>query len=193
MVAPVPMPRLRTTALLAVLLALGACGHGASGGSHSAGGGDGTRPPPSHHGDPTPPPMPTGTIVLSPPGRDPVSIHVEVANDDASRQRGLMFRRQMDADAGMIFLFDASEHLSFWMHNTYLPLDMVFITHDKRVLGVVENAEPLTDDPREVEGESQYVLELNAGVARQNGIGPGTPVQFVGIDEHAAPRGGGSE
>lgn len=176
------------------LLALAACSGGGHGGasSHGGGAGSGQTPPPHHdHGDPTPPALSQGQIVLAPPGHGPVTIRVEVANDDATRQRGLMFRRQMDADAGMIFLFDHTEHLSFWMHNTYLPLDMVFITREKRVLGVVENAEPLTDDPREVEGESQYVLELNAGVARQYGIGPGTPVTFVHIEEHAAPRGGG--
>lgn len=106
------------------------------------------------------------------------------------RQRGLMFRRQMDADAGMLFLFDEPEHLAFWMHNTYLPLDMVFITSGMRVLGVVENAEPRTDDPREVEGDSQYVLEFHAGTARRHGIGPGVRVRFVGVPQGAEPRGG---
>jgi uncharacterized membrane protein (UPF0127 family) len=128
---------------------------------------------------------------MEPPGREPVTFQVEVANDDDTRQRGLMFRERMNADAGMLFLFDESEHMSFWMHNTYLPLDMVFITAEMRVLGVVENAEPRTDDPREVEGDSKYVLELNAGTARQYGIGPGVRVRFVGVPQSAEPRGGG--
>lgn len=134
--------------------------------------------------------LPRGQVVMEPPGRDPVTFHVEVANNDATRQRGLMFREQMNADAGMLFLFDETEHMSFWMHNTYLPLDMVFITSAMRVLGVVENAEPRTDDPREVEGDSQYVLELNAGTARQYGIGPGVHVRFIGVSPGAEPRGG---
>lgn len=137
--------------------------------------------------------LPHGQVVIEPPGREPVTFQVEVANEDRSRQRGLMFRRQMNADAGMLFLFDEEEHMSFWMHNTYLPLDMVFITSAMRVLGVAENAEPLTDDPREVEGDSKYVLELNAGTTRRFGIGPGAQVRFVGVPQVAEPRGGGHE
>lgn len=158
--------------------------------------GSGTAVPPGepeHEGPPRQPQaaLPHAQIVLEPPGREPVTFRVEVANQDRTRQQGLMFRRQMDADAGMLFLFDEEEHMSFWMHNTYLPLDMVFITSTMRVLGVVENAEPLTDDPREVEGVSKYVLELNAGTARRYGIGPGVAVRFVGVPQGAEPRGGG--
>lgn len=129
-------------------------------------------------------------VVLSPAGHDPVTVHVEVAADDETRQRGLMFRRHMADDAGMIFLFDEPEHQSFWMHNTYLPLDMIFIREDMSVLGVVENATPQTDDAREVPGESKYVLEVNAGFARRHGIGPGTQVRFDNVANHGAPRGG---
>jgi uncharacterized membrane protein (UPF0127 family) len=68
-----------------------------------------------------------------------VTFEVEVANEDRTRQRGLMFRRQMAENAGMLFLFEEQEHLSFWMHNTYLPLDMVFITSAMRVLGAVRS------------------------------------------------------
>jgi uncharacterized membrane protein (UPF0127 family) len=127
-------------------------------------------------------------VWLEPPGRDPVAVNVEVARTAAETQRGLMFRRHMDADAGMLFQFPRSRQLTFWMHNTYIPLDMVFITSDLRVLGVVENATPETDDPREVEGESQYVLEVNAGFAREHGIAAGTMVRFE--DVPPAPGGG---
>jgi uncharacterized membrane protein (UPF0127 family) len=68
------------------------------------------------------------------------------------------------------------------MRNTYIPLDMIFISTDKRVVGVVERAEPLTDDPRSVEGESQYVLEVPGGFAVENRIGPGTVVRFVDVE-----------
>lgn len=130
------------------------------------------------------------SVVLSPAGHDPVTVQVEVAADDETRQRGLMFRRHMADDAGMIFLFDQAEHQSFWMHNTYLPLDMIFIREDMSVLGVVENATPQTDDPREVPGESKFVLEVNAGFARRHGIGPGTQVRFQNMANQGAPRGG---
>ncbi|MBK8168950.1 MAG: DUF192 domain-containing protein [Sandaracinaceae bacterium] len=164
-----------------------------SGRSHSA-----SSEAPTNTGSTAAPSSPTranpaaapATVVLSPPGHDPVTVRVEVANTDPTRQRGLMFRRQMDDDAGMIFLFDESEQLSFWMHNTYLALDMIFIREDMSVLGVVENATPETDDPREVHGMSKYVLEVNAGFARRHGIGPGTQVRFVNIAAQAEPRGG---
>ncbi|GAB4198385.1 MAG: hypothetical protein OHK0013_07420 [Sandaracinaceae bacterium] len=120
---------------------------------------------------------------LEPPGRDPVAVTVEVARTPAETQRGLMFRRHLEPDRGMLFQFARSRHLTFWMHNTFIPLDMVFITSDMRVLGVVENATPETDDPREVEGESQFVLEVNAGFAREHGIVAGTRVRF----EHVPP------
>lgn len=152
-----------------------------------------TEPEGSGATEQMPPTLPRAQVILEPPGREPVTFEVEVANEDRTRQRGLMFRRQMDANAGMLFLFDEQEHMSFWMHNTYLALDMVFITEAMRVLGVVENAEPQTDDPREVEGDSKYVLELNAGVARQYGIGPGVLVRFVGVPRTAEPRGGHHE
>jgi uncharacterized membrane protein (UPF0127 family) len=134
-------------------------------------------------------------VVLEPPGATPVTVDVEVARTSAETQRGLMFRRQMDPNAGMIFLFSRTRHLTFWMHNTYIPLDMIFITSDMRVLGVVENATPETDDPREVPGEGQFVLEVNAGFAREHGIAAGTVVRFEGIDDVpvAPPHGADDE
>jgi len=120
-------------------------------------------------------------VWLEPPGRPPVPVRVEVAITSSQTQRGLMFRRQMDADAGMLFLFAQQRPMTFWMHNTYLPLDMIFITSDHRVLGVVENATPETDSPRDVEGESQFVLEVNAGFAREHDITAGTVVRFENV------------
>jgi uncharacterized membrane protein (UPF0127 family) len=137
-------------------------------------------------------PAPGPTVVLEPPGRDAVIVRAEVARTPAQTQRGLMHRRQLDDDAGMLFLFRRPRQQSFWMRNTYIPLDMIFITSELRVLGVVENAAPETDDPREVEGMSQYVLEVNAGFARRHGIGPGTAVRFEHV-EPLEPRAGGPD
>jgi uncharacterized membrane protein (UPF0127 family) len=112
----------------------------------------------------------------------PLAVKVEVADEMHERQRGLMFREHMDADAGMIFLFERPQQLSFWMHNTLLPLDMIFIRADMTILGVVENATPRTDDPRQVPGMSQYVLEVNAGYAQRHGVRAGQRVRFEGIE-----------
>jgi uncharacterized membrane protein (UPF0127 family) len=118
-------------------------------------------------------------VVMSPAGGEPVSVEVEVVDTPDSRQRGLMYRKQLDPLAGMLFVFDAPEPHTFWMHNTLLPLDMIFITSDWTVLGIVENATPMTDAPRSVPGSSQYVLEVNAGFSRRYGLQPGTSLRYV--------------
>lgn len=118
------------------------------------------------------------TAVLEPPGRAPVTVRVEIADTEARRQQGLMFRKTLLPDRGMLFMFEQSGHLSFWMRNTFIPLDMIFIDSNRRVLGVVENTTPLTDTRCEVDGDSQYVLEVNAGFSRKYGVGPGTKIQW---------------
>jgi uncharacterized protein len=126
--------------------------------------------------------LPRGRVILSPEGRPERSVKVEIAATTDSRRQGLMYRQKLAEDEGMLFLFPASEQLGFWMKNTYLPLDMIFIKQDLTVLGVVEGAEPLTETTREVPGESQYVLEVNATYAKKHGIGPGTKVRFEGTE-----------
>ncbi|HKU37001.1 MAG TPA: DUF192 domain-containing protein [Polyangiales bacterium] len=118
-------------------------------------------------------------VELEPVGGSPVRVRVELAQTPEQRQRGLMFRKQLAPDAGMLFIFEHPQHNVFWMHNTYLPLDMIFITADWNVLGVVENATPQTDSPREVPGISAYVLEVNAGFSRQYGIAAGTKARLI--------------
>jgi uncharacterized protein len=120
-------------------------------------------------------------VVIRVEGRAPITVTTEVARSEDDRNRGLMHRRELAPTAGMIFVFAQSEPLTFWMRNTFLPLDMIFIKSDRRVLGVVENATPMTDDPRRVEGDSQYVLEVNAGFAARHGITAGTVIEFVNI------------
>jgi uncharacterized protein len=127
-------------------------------------------------------------VVLTSPGQDPVSVAVEVVETDAARQRGLMYRKHLAPDAGMLFIFDREEQHSFWMHNTLIPLDMLFIKSDWSVLGIVENAEPLTDSLRNVPGASQYVLEVNAGFSRRHGLQAGTTVRYI----PAGPTGNGT-
>jgi uncharacterized membrane protein (UPF0127 family) len=126
-----------------------------------------------------PPEVSVPRVVLSPPGQDPVSVTVEVVDNNETRQRGLMYRKHLDPEAGMLFVFDRDEHHTFWMHNTLIPLDMLFIKADWTVLGIVENAEPMTDSMREVPGESRYVLEVNAGFSRRHGLQAGTSVRYI--------------
>jgi len=125
--------------------------------------------------------LPTGEVVLRPAGGPETRVRVEFATDPEDQQRGLMFRRTLDPDAGMLFVFPLPErHHTFWMRNTLIPLDMIFINDGLQVVGVVERAEPQTDTSREVSGLSRYVLEVNGGFAAEHGIGPGTRVEIVG-------------
>lgn len=114
--------------------------------------------------------------------------HVEIADESHETTRGLMFRRSMKDDWGMLFVFPDEKQRSFWMKNTLIALDMVFLGDDGRVVGVVEGAEPLTLEPRMVEGEARYVLELNAGRARAVGIGAGARMEIGNVDDALQPR-----
>jgi uncharacterized protein len=115
-------------------------------------------------------------VILTPPGRPPVSVKVELAKTPQERAKGLMYRQYLPAESGMLFVFDKPQELAFWMHNTYIPLDMIFIRSDATVLGVIENTKPLNDQSLSVPGLSQYVLEVNAFFTRTHGIAAGTRV-----------------
>jgi uncharacterized membrane protein (UPF0127 family) len=119
-------------------------------------------------------------VVLQTAGRT-VRVRVEIVRTPEQRARGLMFRQKLAELHGMLFLFDRQEVQSFWMENTYIPLDMIFIDEKMRVVGVVENAEPLTTVSRKVNAPSRYVLEVNGGFCRRHGIGKGTSVAFEGF------------
>lgn len=92
-----------------------------------------------------------------------------------------MYRTSLQPDTGMLFVFERQTQQTFWMRNTRIPLDMIFIGRDHRVVGVVESATPNTDTPRNVPGASQFVLEVPGGFARERGIGPGTRVRWKNI------------
>jgi uncharacterized membrane protein (UPF0127 family) len=107
---------------------------------------------------------------------------VELAKSEPERTRGLMHRTSLAAGHGMLFLFERPSRLKFWMKNTYIPLDMIFIDEQRRVVAVEENAEPLTLEPRGPDRDAQFVLEVPGGWARENGVEPGTAVEFVDVD-----------
>lgn len=103
---------------------------------------------------------------------------VELARTEPERNQGLMFRQHLDEGRGMLFFMPGDDAWQFWMHNTYLRLDMVFIDASWRVVGVVANVPPLTDDHRSVAAPSRYVLELAAHEAARHGIAAGTQLVF---------------
>jgi uncharacterized membrane protein (UPF0127 family) len=107
------------------------------------------------------------------------SVGVEIAERDQDRQRGLMYRTRMAEDRGMIFVFEERTNHSFWMHNTCIPLDMIYIDQDGLVVGIEENTPTMSDQTFDVDCLSKYVLEVNAGFTRKNGIKAG---QWVKIE-----------
>lgn len=99
---------------------------------------------------------------------------VELADTDAERARGLMFREKLASSAGMLFVYDRPGRAAFWMKNTLIPLDMIFAGPTGTVLRVHENAVPHDETPIDGGEGVLAVLEINGGLARRLGIGPGT-------------------
>ena len=106
------------------------------------------------------------------------AFRVEVAGDSAQQARGLMFRTQMGADEGMIFPMDPPRPASFWMKNTVIPLDIIFVGTDRRILNIAANTVPYSEAPVPSAGKVSAVLELNGGRAAALGIGPGDRVDW---------------
>ncbi len=101
---------------------------------------------------------------------------VWIADDEESRERGLMFIKSLPADQGMLFLFEQPRYAAFWMKNTYLSLDIVFIGPDGVVVNIARDARPQSLDPIESEAPVKGVLELLAGTAMKIGLTPGAHV-----------------
>ncbi|WP_353641436.1 DUF192 domain-containing protein [Mesorhizobium sp. WSM2239] len=112
------------------------------------------------------------------------SFTIEIADDPGERSRGLMFRQDMDDDHGMLFVFEQSQPVGFWMKNTPLPLDLVFIGEDGKVRAI-ERGEPFSEAPIAPGEPVQFVLELNAGAAAEAGIENGDLIRHPAISQAA--------
>jgi hypothetical protein len=107
-------------------------------------------------------------------------IQAEVVATDKARQRGLMFRKSMPEDRGMLFVFEKEALYSFWMKNTRFPLDIVWIDHNKKIVDIYEFALPCKDVCKTItpQKEAQFVLEVNAGFTKRHGIQIGDGLTF---------------
>jgi hypothetical protein len=132
------------------------------------------------HDPETPPKLRTGKIVFTEAKGAPATT-IEVAENDHDRQRGLMYRTKMGDDRGMIFTFAEKDDHTFWMHNTCISLDMLFIDDDGMIVGIEESTPTMSDDTFSVGCNSKYVLELNAGWTRAHGVTAGQKVKLEGI------------
>src|SRR5438270_9968178 len=126
--------------------------------------------------------MPQPAVRFETP-RGPWIVRVEIARNDQQRARGLMFRRELARDHGMLFIFEETSEHTFWMHDTLIPLDLIFLGDDRGVVGVVANAAPQTDTARAVKEPSRYVVEVSGGEAAAHGVAGGTRAVFVAVEE----------
>lgn len=102
-----------------------------------------------------------------------ISVYVEIADEQHEQNQGLMFRENLEWDRGMFFVFEDERMLSFWMKNTLIPLDMLFIDADFRIVDIKENVSPCKEDPcpsYPSKKPAKYVLEVNAGFVLKNDI-----------------------
>jgi uncharacterized protein len=143
------------------------------------------RPTPPTGPDPNCPADPTGNpalrharVVFEPSG---AKLTVEVAEQDEHRMRGLMYRTSMADDHGMLFVFEHPSVQRFWMKNTCIPLDMLYIAEDGLIVGIEENVPTMNTNTYSVGCPSLYVLEVNAGWCRKNAVKPGQRVRMEGL------------
>jgi uncharacterized membrane protein (UPF0127 family) len=128
-----------------------------------------------------------GTVVFE-TDTGPHSYTVEVATTNSERARGLMFRRTLPETSGMLFLYDPPQSIAMWMKNTYIPLDMVFISPGGKVHRIEANTEPFSTDVISSQGDVVGVLELNAGEADKIGLKPGDRVIYPGLGAKPSTR-----
>ena len=130
--------------------------------------------------------VPAGDVLtLIPPNgaevrQPPLTIQIEIADEPAERERGLMNRTAMDADAGMLFIFEVPQVLNFWMKNTLIPLDILYFDADQKLVAI-RTMEPCTADPCAVYSSDvpvKYALEVNKGYAEEHGVGIGWKLQM---------------
>lgn len=104
--------------------------------------------------------------------------NIELAETEPQKERGLMFREEMAPDAGMLFVYDSPQVITMWMHNTFIPLDMLFIGADGRIRHIAERAVPRSDKTISSRARVVGVLELNGGTAQRLGIKVGDRVDY---------------
>lgn len=105
-------------------------------------------------------------------------LQIEIANNDYERQTGLMYRKHLDTNHGMLFIFDQIQVRSFYMKNTYIPLDIVYIDSNKTIVNIAKNTKPLDETSVYSEGAVKYVLEINAGLSNKWNLKPGDKINF---------------
>jgi len=119
-----------------------------------------------------------GTLTFLRDSSELVQIEIEVAETDAEQEQGLMHRRDMQELEGMLFIFERSEPRSFWMENTYISLDIIFVDEKNRIVNIQSNTTPMSRVPIVSSTPAKYVVEVLAGFTRKYNIRIGDRIQF---------------
>jgi uncharacterized membrane protein (UPF0127 family) len=106
------------------------------------------------------------------------SLDIEIADDEYSTQTGLMYRSSMDNNQGMLFIFPDTNNRSFYMKNTQIPLDIIFVSENKTIVSIQKNAEPMNETSLPSEAPAKYVLEVNAGLSDTWSLEKGDIIEF---------------
>ena len=108
-----------------------------------------------------------------------VKIDIEIADDDLKREQGLMYRRQMELNHGMLFIFEDEDLRSFWMKNTYLPLDILYLDASRKIVKIHENVATLNEQSVPSDFPAKYVVEVNAGFSALYNLQVGDRMNFL--------------
>lgn len=114
-------------------------------------------------------------------GKNAQTFFVETSTSDEDMAKGLMFRKHLDANKGMIFIFKTPRKTAFWMKNTYIPLDMIFVDSSLKISGIVENVSPLSEKLIYSPNQTIAVIELNAGTVKKANIHKGMRITHPNI------------
>lgn len=106
------------------------------------------------------------------------TLNIEIADDDYSTQTGLMYRKSMESNQGMLFIFPDSDYRSFYMKNTEISLDIIYISQDKQIVSIQKNAKPMDETSLPSEAPAKYVLEVNAGLSDTWGLEKGDTIEY---------------
>lgn len=109
-------------------------------------------------------------------------LQIEIADNTYEHQTGLMYRKKMKKNNGMLFVFDAALMRSFYMKNTYIPLDLIYIDTDNTIINIIKNAAPLNEQSLPSEAPAKYVLEINGGLSDAWNIQPGDKIKYTNLN-----------
>ena len=107
------------------------------------------------------------------------TLNIEIADDEYQTQTGLMYRNSMENNQGMLFIFPNSEYRYFYMRNTEIPLDIIYIDQNKTIVSIQKNAKPHDETSLASEGPAKYVLEINGGLSTQWNLQKGDKIEFT--------------